>query len=216
MIKIKKEAPMPGSSLLGRSKWWGNPDLPPTADYPVAIDGEGEEHTLTFVCQINLADIAHADTPLPKEGLLLFFANIDYFLGDTSSWCSGEYIWGADETRVVYVRPDDMASLVENVLVDESNNPIALPPRPLTFVESSEDDDLDEPYDRLLCQPYLMPWDDWDAPCQGWNVLLQVSSDEADDYALQFFDEGFFYFLIDPADLEQGRFDNVRGTVVGM
>ena len=36
---------------------------------------------MQFICQINCADLSAYDTPLPKEGLLLFFANIDYYMG---------------------------------------------------------------------------------------------------------------------------------------
>ena len=61
-----------------------------------------------------------------------------------------------------------------------------------------------------------MPWEDWEEPCEGWKVLLQVDSDEADDFCLRFMDEGVMYFLINPDDLSNARFENVRGAMVSM
>ncbi len=42
------------------SKWWGDPDLPADMEYPLAKaeeDGEEFDYPLTFVCQIDCADI---------------------------------------------------------------------------------------------------------------------------------------------------------------
>ena len=46
-------------------------------------EGEQEEYPLTFVCQIDCADIAPYDTEgkLPHEGMLYFFAAIDDYVG---------------------------------------------------------------------------------------------------------------------------------------
>ena len=56
------------------SKWWGDPDLPADMEYPLAKaeeDGEEFDYPLTFVCQIDCADIAPFDPEgrLPHEGM---------------------------------------------------------------------------------------------------------------------------------------------------
>ena len=55
------------SNLFCCSKWWGNPDLPPKAEYPMMKiteeDGTEGEYPLTFICQIDCEDIA----PFDKE-----------------------------------------------------------------------------------------------------------------------------------------------------
>ena len=63
MIKI--ETHPADNPLTGKSKWWGQPDMPENLDYPevtiVDDDGETYEDPLTFVCQIRCADIAALD-----------------------------------------------------------------------------------------------------------------------------------------------------------
>lgn len=80
------------------SHWFGAPALPEgchwpqqpnwrfgrSAPYVSAWDGrtvaEPENKPMTFICQINLADLPPNDL-LPPAGLLLFFANIEYYNG---------------------------------------------------------------------------------------------------------------------------------------
>mgnify|MGYP002626758536 CR=1 FL=1 len=86
MIRI--ETHLADSPLTGQSKWWGEPDMPEELNWPTVMvrdeDGESYDDPLTFVCQIRCADIAPFDPHelLPHEGMLYFFAAIDYFLGD--------------------------------------------------------------------------------------------------------------------------------------
>ena len=74
-------------NLVGKSHWWGAPDLPESITYPYEevadADGTTYPEPLTFVCQIRCRDIAplDADNLLPHTGMLYFFAPIDYFLG---------------------------------------------------------------------------------------------------------------------------------------
>ena len=75
-------------NLVGKSHWWGAPDLPVDMPYPYVVENAGTDDEyadpLTFICQIRLADIAPFDMQrlLPQTGMLYFFATIDYFLGD--------------------------------------------------------------------------------------------------------------------------------------
>ena len=58
----------------GGTRLGGRPDLPPGFRWP-SRDG----HDLGFVAQVNLVDVAavDADAPLPHDGLLLFFYDLD-------------------------------------------------------------------------------------------------------------------------------------------
>ena len=96
--------------LIGRSHWWGAPDLPEDVPYPYVMvtdrnvmvdengeplcDAEGNElyeeeeysEPLTFICQVRMEDVAPLDREglLPRKGMMYFFAAIDYFLGEDS------------------------------------------------------------------------------------------------------------------------------------
>ena len=81
--------------LFCASKWWGDPDMPETMEYPtveVTEDGETYDYPLTFLCQINCEDIAAMDKTglLPKEGMLYFFAAIDKWIGYESPTSNGD------------------------------------------------------------------------------------------------------------------------------
>lgn len=82
-------------NLYAQSHWWGSPDLPEGVDFPcsddLGLDEQGAEATLLFLGQIRLEDIAKYDTEcrLPHCGMLYFFADIDYFLGDDDAECEG-------------------------------------------------------------------------------------------------------------------------------
>ncbi len=62
-----------------------------------------EEGLLTFICQIRLEDIAPIDAEgqLPHKGILWFFADIDYFLGNLDAPCAGIGGWERGRYRVL-------------------------------------------------------------------------------------------------------------------
>lgn len=207
--------PAGDDKLFGQSKWWGNPELPVDMEYPHYKGEDGEEYPLTFICQINCSDLAIYDTPLPKEGLLCFFARIDYYLGYDDPDVPGEGVWPADDVRVIYVAPEELPRIETKILIDEDDMPMALPCRRIEWQYSDKGrEDCDG--HKLLGLPFMIPWDDWDAPCEGWKVLLQVDTDEADDFTLRFMDDGVFYFLIAPNDLKKKCFSHVRGFMISM
>ncbi len=212
-IKIKKTR-IAEDGRYAQSKWWGSPDLPAEMDFPQIIDANGDAWDMTFICQINCADLREYNTPLPKEGLLLFFANIDFYLGYNEPEPSMEGVWDAQDVRVIYVAPEQFDTLEQKILIDADDNPIAIQCREIELEYSQEDSSGE--YNKLFGSPDGMPWEDWDAPCEGWKVLLQVDSDEADDYNLQFMDEGIMYFLISPDDLSKADFSHVRGAMISM
>lgn len=210
-IKINNKSQ---DDLFGKSKWWGSPDLPAGVDFPQYVDCDGNTWEMPFVCQINLADLSQYDTPLPKEGLLCFFARIDYYLGYDDPNPPMESIWDSEDVKVIYVSPDDYDILQQRILVDEDDNPICIPAREITFEMSEEN--RSDCHNKLLGDPDFMPWEDWDEPCAGWQLLLQVDSQEDEEYTLQFMDEGVMYFLIQPDALSRADFSQVRGAMVSM
>ena len=97
-MAIKIITKQTGESLKAKSHWWGFPDLPDGIDFPLlpeaVCDDEGED-LMTFICQIRMEEIAGYDKEnlLPHEGMLYFFADLDYFLGDLKAPCEGLGFW---------------------------------------------------------------------------------------------------------------------------
>lgn len=135
-IKLEKTE----TNLFCSSKWWGNPDLPPDAEYPmmkVSGDGEEGEYPLTFICQIDCEDIAPLDKDglLPHEGMLYFFAAIDDFNGYESPEHFPAGAWPAKAVRVKYAKQINMETFNSCILVDEDDNDLAEEALKMTFSE---------------------------------------------------------------------------------
>lgn len=189
--------------LYAQSKWWGFPDLPDNLDWPtVETTDEGEtfEDPLTFICQIRCSDIAELDPEglLPHEGMLYFFAALDYFLGDLDAWTApGMGEWPTECFRVLY-SPTCEGLNTHTVFYDEEETePAALPPEKILFGGDGFTWLLGEPYMEEIREALL-----------GFINLLQI--DENDDWGLRFFDSGMLNFFISPEDLAVHRFDRVR------
>lgn len=201
MIRI--ETHLADGPLTGKSKWWGEPDMPEELDWPTVMvrdeDGESYDDPLTFVCQIRCADIAPFDPDglLPHEGMLYFFAALDYFLGDLDTPAyPGMGEWKKEYFRVLY------SSSLDQLHTHHLNYPdgtqATMPAEAISFRKSSKDDDGL----RLLGYPYL---EEVRQEMTGWLSLLQV--DESDRWGLTFHDSGMLNFLIRPEDLQQRRWD---------
>ncbi len=190
--------------LFGQSKWWGEPDMPETMAYPEALvteDGDSWQDPLTFVCQIRLEDIAALDPEglLPHEGMLYFFAALDYFLGDIEAPSyPGMGPWQPQHFRVLYA-PNCEALHTHHVLAADGT-PANLPAEAITFTASDANDDGQ----RLLGLPYI---EDVREAMPGMLSLLQV--DEDDRWGLTFHDCGTLNFLIRPDDLKKRQWDKV-------
>lgn len=189
---------------FGQSKWWGEPDMPETLAYPEALvteDGDSWQDPLTFVCQIRLEDIAALDPEglLPHEGMLYFFAALDYFLGDIEAPSyPGMGPWQPQHFRVLYA-PNCEALHTHHVLAADGT-PANLPAEAITFTASDANDDGQ----RLLGLPYI---EDVREAMPGMLSLLQV--DEDDRWGLTFHDCGTLNFLIRPDDLKKRQWDKV-------
>jgi uncharacterized protein YwqG len=177
--------------------------MPEELDWPTVMvrdeDGESYDDPLTFVCQIRCADIAPFDPHelLPHEGMLYFFAAIDYFLGDFDTPAyPGMGEWKKEFFRVHY--SPSLDQLHTHHLKYPDGTQATMPAEAISFEKSPKDDDGL----RLLGYPYI---EDVRQEMTGWLSLLQV--DESVRWGLTFHDSGTLNFLITPEDLRQRRWD---------
>ena len=197
--------PASGEELFGRSKWWGFPDMPEDLDYPeVPVLEEDDEYDdpLTFICQIRCEELAPFDPKcvLPHEGMLYFFAALDYFLGNFDAALSpGMGEWEAPFFKVMYSPTCDNLH-THSVLYEDGSN-ACLPAQPLSF---SAVGPMDDGF-RLLGRPF---YEEVKEDMPGMISLLQLDGD--DDWGLVFYDCGMLNFLISHADLAARRWDAVR------
>lgn len=180
--------------------------MPETLDYPeltlVNDDGEEYQDPLTFVCQIRCSDIASFDPEglLPHEGILYFFAALDYFLGDmdTSAY-PGMGPWMQKYFKVLYASSCD--DLHTHRIIYDDGTPVGLPAEAVTFTHCDETGDgiclLGRPYIDEVCE--AMP---------GMLSLLQVDAD--DRWHLTFHDCGTLNFLIHPEHLLRRQWEQVQ------
>lgn len=204
------------SELYGKSKWWGCPDLPKGVPYPcyepipdymaddehiADYDEDESEDTLTFICQINLQDIAPYDVEglLPHTGMLYFFAQLDYFMGDLDAPSQGLGFWQKGAFRVIY-SPKTTALHTHRTLWADGT-PAYRPARAITF---SRTDDHDYGH-RLLGMPY---YEEVSAEAPGMLSLLQI--DEDDTLPLRLYDLGTLNFLITPTQLKSTDFTHTK------
>lgn len=193
-------------SLAFRSHWWGFPDLPEGVGFPSIPDPEtdpesDDEDLLTFICQVNLADIAQYDPAgrLPHSGFLYFFAALDYFLGDTDAGWGPIGYWPEEMFRVIYA--SETQDLHTHRVQWADGSDACLPAEEMRFGEAGMMADGQ----KLLGLPFF---DEVREEAPGDISLLQI--DEDDRWNLRFYDCGMLNFLISPQDLADRRFDKVR------
>lgn len=194
------------------SKFWGNPDLPKTFTFPTYKDEEGDESHYDFVCQIKCSELIPYDTEnrLPHKGMLYFFAQVGYYLGDIyfcepmpSSW------WPSNGVKVLYYPHEDWENFEQVILLDDEDEEIALREQKITFKTASSISDSFNDGHQLLGFPSYIA-DEIDS--SKYALLLQVDScDLEDGITLNFMDWGMLYFLIPVTDLTKPSFKNVRG-----
>lgn len=192
--------------LTGQSKWWGEPDMPVGFDWPAVrvVDEEGERYDdpLTFVCQIRCEDISPMDSDglLPHEGMLYFFAALDYFLGDIETPAyQGMGEWRQDYFRVLYSPTCD--NLHTHHVNYPDGTPATMPAEAVTFSKGdASDDGL-----KLLGNPYI---EEVAQDMPGMLSLLQL--DGNDRWNLVFYDCGTLNFLIRPDDLRKRRWNRTK------
>ena len=181
--------------LTGKSHWWGFPDLPEAFDWPCNNNGD----LLTFICQISLDDIVNLDpeNKLPHNGMLWFFADIDYFLGDLDAPCCGTGEWAPDTFKVLY--SEDCSDLLTHEYYWEDGEPAVLAAEDMIFEATSETDFGF----KLLGMPAMT--EGYENENEGLMSLLQL--DEEERWGLRFFDCGTVNFMI-PAERQNDDFSN--------
>lgn len=190
---------------IGSSKWWGAPDLPAGSPYPVVPcceDGDEWDEPLTFLCQIRCEDIAALDNDglLPHEGMLYFFAAVDYFLGMDSPIDTPMGEWDRRAVRVMYSPSCEGLEPYEMHYDDGSD--VFFPPIALSFEPAPERDDSF----KLLGKPYL---DEINEQYEDYVSLLQI--DGNDDWSLRFHDCGMLCILMPGEDLAARRWHSAVG-----
>ena len=195
-MAIKINIQPTAEDLAGKSHWWGFPDLPEICEWPCNEDGD----LLTFICQISLEDISELDSEnrLPHKGMIWFFADLDYFLGDLDAPCGGTGEWETGTFKVLY--SEDCSDLLTHEYYWEDGEPAVLPAEEMTFEAASETDFGF----KLLGLPALT--EGYENENEGFMSLLQM--DEEERWGLRFFDCGTMNFMI-PAERTNDDFSNV-------
>lgn len=198
MSAIKIKLSITDQDLFCQSKWWGNPDIPEDMEF---------DDSLMFLCQIRCEDLIPYDERniLPHKGMLYFFCDIAYYLGfyDEFDPPSGP-LWGEEYVKVYYIEDVDN-QYFRQIIFDDDYFP-QIKERKIDF----ELVDDNEEGHKLLGNPYQFEYEDWESPCEGWMNLLQIDSDEDDDFNLMFMDMGMLYLIINPNDLKINDFTKVR------
>jgi uncharacterized protein YwqG len=130
--------------LFCGSKWWGDPDMPESMQYPTVAgfeDGETFDYPLTFICQINCEDIAalDPDNKLPHEGMLYFFAAVDKWLGYDSPTVNDRGEWARGHFVVKYAKTINFETFQSCMMVGEEGESLTEPELEICF-ELCEDD----------------------------------------------------------------------------
>lgn len=200
-MRIKISVKETDSRLFCASKFWGDPDMPEQMQYPmveVVEDGESYDYPLTFVCQIDCAEVAAlgAGSVLPEEGMLYFFAAFDEFLGYDSPVKNGIGKWPKGHVMVKYAKAINYETFQSQIMVDDEDNPIADPPVGVEFLLCDEDDQSITLAEHALGEEI---------------ALLRLVSDEGIGLVLP---EGTaFTFAISESDLKFGNWKRAYGKL---
>lgn len=153
-----------GEIALGQSKIGGKPHLPADFVWPTyhgmgVLDDEKATRPLSFMAQINLADVKPCDTEhlLPDTGMLYFFYDMETMR------------WGYDPEdrgccRVYYV--EDGVKLTETEIPAELDGMYVIPERALTFGSRASYPAFDEVNER-----YTVEWTS-DSPWRAYGDEL--------------------------------------------
>lgn len=203
-MAIKINTQKTAELLVGKSHWWGAPDLPKGTPYPYVTiqDPEGDfDEPLTFICQINCEDIAEFDAEglIPHKGMLYFFAPLDYFLGEYDSPLDYHI-----PPKIIYA--EDCSNLEPYKICWEGTNESIF--RPAEKMDFSLADHIQGDGIIMLGKPYQ---DEVLESHSGDICLLQI--DESDDWGLRFYDCGMYYIFINPANIKNGEWNQASSEL---
>ena len=215
-------------SLFCESKWWGDPDMPADASYPMmkvcempdgssflvrpgddVSGGEVYDYPLTFICQIRCEDIAELDPEnrLPHEGMLYFFAAMDEYTGYDSPVHMGMGEWPKGSVAVKYTKSINMETFQACMMVDEDGESLTEPALGISF--EACDDAADGI--KLLGAPFFC---DAREQFPGYSNLLQI--DENETAGTAFYDAGMLNFLVSDADFAKGLLKRPIGVLCSL
>ncbi|MDD4142648.1 MAG: YwqG family protein [Bacteroidales bacterium] len=199
-ISLRIEPTGVGKPSLGESYFWDAPQLPSSLEIPMTRDVDGELFPLSFICQINCAEVSKYDVHglLPDSGFLYFFADIDYFLGYDVPAPEGDIevavlysAAGADELRRVNAFTED-GTIAPHII---KFGPGACAQDGHKLLGCPADSDVLNQMDV--------------AGKEDLVHLFQLDSDESEFFSLQFHDMGYLHFFIDKDDLKEKNFSNI-------
>lgn len=192
-------------NLIGKSHWWGAPDLPVGIPYPYVTINKGAddefEEPLTFVCQIKCSDIATLDKEnlLPHKGMLYFFAPLDYYLGELDSPLN-------HYTHPVVIYSEDTEHLQPYEIHWEGSDESIF--RDAEEIQFSMEECKTGDGMLMLGMPYQQEVSELHC---GEVCLLQI--DEEDRWGLRFVDCGMYYMFIDPYKLANRDFSEIKSEL---
>ncbi|MBQ8513705.1 MAG: DUF1963 domain-containing protein [Clostridia bacterium] len=166
-----------GEIALGQSKIGGKPHLPADFEWPTyhgmgILDDEKATRPLSFMAQINLADVKpyDAENVLPESGMLYFFYDMETMR------------WGYDPEdegccRVYWIA--DGTALTEHELPAELDEMYRIPERAITFGTKASYPMFDEVNER-----YTVEWES-DRPWQAYmDELERLGASETDSLGM--------------------------------
>lgn len=179
---------------LGQSKFFGNPDLPDSFDWPTDED----DYDMDFICQINCADASKYNNLLPKEGMLYFFGCIASPLGIPDAPEITVGFQSVDNFSVIYNKTP-VNDLLSGEIVDENGEPVGFSELVIDFSDKEIPDS--KAFHQLLGE-----YPDDSGELDDYCLLFCLDSFSGDDFTLEFEDSGYLYFLIKKYDLKNKDF----------
>ncbi len=196
----------------GVSKLFGEPDVTDAENFEIpTYDCYGDDFDMTFMCQINCAELApfDDDSMLPDHGMLYFFYNMAEMPATPNI---------LDAASVIY---DEAVGELEKLeLCDEEGEDISLPELKLDFTHESNDVHALLPEMLELSDDFEYEEDDvfgtdeeTDEQRSDDIILLQIDSFETDDITVDF-KGGTLCFLINREKLAERDFSDIRVMIV--
>jgi len=150
---------------IGTSKIFGNPDVWDGFKW-LQYTEDGEDYDLTFICQINCAEVAIFDEKgfLPKNGMLYFFYDMDLMPRESSN---------GNAARVIYYNDygAGFSDFFEMLRCDHEGNNMSMPEMKICF--NSEEIPSEHLRGKLCAE-------------KDGELLLQLFSFETDKVSIKF------------------------------
>ena len=192
-IKLKISKPK-DKLFAGSSKLFGDPHVWDGFEWPY-IEENGERYDLTFLCQINCAEVFPFDKEglLPEAGMLYFFYDLD-----TMPEAPDE------KSAQVLCYNGELSALHEMILTDEDGNSLAFSEQRIDFDVA----DSDEKSFPLLLGDMTQSRDF----IKDYLPLLCIGSLETEDAEIRFKGNGTLCFYIEKEKLGVRDFSHVKAA----